>query len=75
MTYGPTPNPPRGPWRALRTALLLVLGWGFVAVVLEGYTGNIGRMPPWAGILDINQINQIGAYLETLADEKKAHWK
>jgi 1-acyl-sn-glycerol-3-phosphate acyltransferase len=33
-TYGPTPNPPRGPWRALRTALLLVIGWGFVAVVL-----------------------------------------
>ena len=34
MTYGPTPNPTRGPRRALRTALLLVLGWVFVAVVL-----------------------------------------
>jgi 1-acyl-sn-glycerol-3-phosphate acyltransferase len=34
VTYGPTPNPPRGSWRALRTALLLVIGWGFVAVVL-----------------------------------------
>ena len=34
VTYGPTPNPPSGPWRALRTALLLVTGWGFVAVVL-----------------------------------------
>ena len=33
-TYGPAPNPPRGSWRALRTALLLVIGWGFVAVVL-----------------------------------------
>ena len=34
VTYGPTPNPPRGSCRALRTALLLVLGWGFAAVVL-----------------------------------------
>jgi len=34
VTYGPTPNPPRGSWRALCTAFLLVIGWGFVAVVL-----------------------------------------
>lgn len=34
MTYGPTPNPPRGPWRALRAALLLLIGLSFIAVVL-----------------------------------------
>jgi mono/diheme cytochrome c family protein len=25
------------------------------------------RMPPWGGVLDADQISQIGAYLETLA--------
>jgi cytochrome c5 len=48
---------------------------GFVSIVLTGSEGNLGRMPPWAGVLDVDQINQIGAYLETLADEEKAYWK
>ena len=48
---------------------------GYVEIVLNGASGNIGRMPPWAGVLNVEQINRIGAYLETLADEKKAYWK
>lgn len=48
---------------------------GFIEIVLNGTEGNLGRMPPWKGVLNIEQINQIGAYLETLADEKQAYWK
>jgi cytochrome c5 len=48
---------------------------GFIEIVLNGSEGNLGRMPPWKGVLNFDQINQIGAYLETLADEKKAYWK
>jgi len=45
----------------------------FVVIVLNGRTGNIGMMPPWGGVLDEDQISQIGAYLETLATAK-ARW-
>ena len=31
-------------------------------------------MPPWDGVLDGEQVSQVGAYLETLAIEG-ANWK
>jgi mono/diheme cytochrome c family protein len=37
----------------------------FVNVVAAGRPEK--RMPPWGHVLDADQINQIGAYLETLA--------
>jgi len=46
--------------------------WGypeFVKRVLNGQEGRIGLMPAWGGILDEDQISQIGAYLETVAKE------
>ncbi|MDP6953809.1 MAG: cytochrome c, partial [Alphaproteobacteria bacterium] len=46
--------------------------WGypeFVKRVLNGQEGRIGLMPGWGGILDEDQISQIGAYLETVAKE------
>lgn len=36
--------------------------------------GRNQNMPAWGGVLDDKQINQIGAYLETLAIEG-ANWK
>ena len=39
----------------------------FVELVLVGRPKKM--MPPWGGYLDEDQINQIGAYLETLAIE------
>ena len=51
-------------------------GYGeFVGIVLNGAEGNLGRMPPWQGVLNVQQISEIGAYLETLAVEGKAYWK
>ena len=47
---------------------------GFVEVVKKGKKGRIGLMPPWEGALTDEQINQLGAYLETLAIEG-AYWK
>jgi quinohemoprotein ethanol dehydrogenase len=44
----------------------------FARVVVEGRTER--RMPPWDGVLDGEQVSQIGAYLETLAIEG-ANWK
>jgi quinohemoprotein ethanol dehydrogenase len=44
----------------------------FTIVVVEGRTEK--RMPPWDGVLDGEQISQIGAYLETLAIEG-ANWE
>lgn len=44
----------------------------YTMVVVEGRTER--RMPPWDGVLDGEQISQIGAYLETLAIEG-ANWK
>jgi mono/diheme cytochrome c family protein len=44
----------------------------FVTVVFEGRTER--RMPPWDGVLDGEQVAQIGAYLETLAIEG-ANWE
>jgi quinohemoprotein ethanol dehydrogenase len=44
----------------------------FAIVVVEGRTER--RMPPWDGVLDGEQISQIGAYLETLAIEG-ANWE
>jgi quinohemoprotein ethanol dehydrogenase len=44
----------------------------FATVVVEGRTER--RMPPWDGVLDGEQISQIGAYLETLAIEG-ANWE
>jgi mono/diheme cytochrome c family protein len=37
----------------------------FVNIVAAGRPEK--RMPPWGEVLDADQINQIGAYLETLA--------
>ena len=36
----------------------------FVRIVLNGVTER--QMPPWGGVLDEDEIAQIGAYLETL---------
>jgi quinohemoprotein ethanol dehydrogenase len=44
----------------------------FARVVVEGRTER--RMPPWDGVLDGEQVSQIGAYLETLAIEG-ANWE
>jgi quinohemoprotein ethanol dehydrogenase len=44
----------------------------FARVVVEGRTER--RMPPWDGVLDGEQVAQVGAYLETLAIEG-ANWK
>jgi mono/diheme cytochrome c family protein len=50
--------------------------WGgypkFVVTVLNGRPQQ--RMPPWGGVLDEDQIAQIGAYLETLAIDG-ARWR
>jgi mono/diheme cytochrome c family protein len=40
----------------------------FVGIVLFGRPKKM--MPPWNGVLDGDQISQIGAFLETLASEK-----
>lgn len=48
-------------------------GYGeFVGIVLTGRPKK--QMPPWVGILDQNDIANIGAYLETLAIDG-ANWK
>lgn len=39
----------------------------FVVIVLNGRPKK--QMPPWGGVLDEDQISEIGAYLETLALE------
>jgi mono/diheme cytochrome c family protein len=44
----------------------------FAATVVAGRPGK--QMPPWNGVLDGEQIWQIGAYLETLAGPD-ANWK
>lgn len=44
----------------------------FARIVVEGRTER--RMPPWDGVLDGEQVSDIGAYLETLAIEG-ANWK
>jgi mono/diheme cytochrome c family protein len=44
----------------------------FAAIVVAGRPDKM--MPPWDGVLDGEQISQIGAYLETLAGPK-ANWK
>ena len=45
----------------------------FVVTILNGKQGTIGLMPPLGGYLDEDQIQRIGAYLETLAIEG-ARW-
>jgi mono/diheme cytochrome c family protein len=44
----------------------------FVKIVLNGRTDK--QMPPWGGVLDEDEISQIGAYLETLQLEG-ARWE
>ena len=44
----------------------------FVRIVLNGRTDK--QMPPWGGVLDEDEISQIGAYLETLQLEG-ARWE
>jgi mono/diheme cytochrome c family protein len=44
----------------------------FTIAVVEGRPDR--QMPPWDGVLDGEQISQIGAYLETLAVEG-ANWE
>jgi len=44
----------------------------FVRIVLNGVTDR--QMPPWGGVLDEDEISQIGAYLETLQLEG-ARWE
>ena len=67
-----------GPSLGERYAADLTKHWsgyqGFVQAVLDGKKGRIGLMPPWRGVLTEEQINQLGAYLETLAVEG-AYWK
>ena len=48
----------------------------FVDTVKNGrdVPGRIQKMPPWGGVLKDDQIYQIGAYLETLA-EQGANWR
>jgi mono/diheme cytochrome c family protein len=48
----------------------------FVDVVRNGrdVPGRIQKMPPWGAVLKEDQIYQIGAYLETLA-EQGANWQ
>lgn len=49
--------------------------WGygeFIAIVLNGRPDK--QMPPWKEYLNINQISQIGSFLEQLA-VKGANWK
>lgn len=43
----------------------------FVRITLNGRTDR--QMPPWGGVLDEDEISQIGAYLETLQLEG-AQW-
>ena len=45
----------------------------FATVVVAGRPDR--QMPPWDGVLDGEQISQIGAYLETLAVEGVANWE
>ena len=49
---------------------------GFLEVVRNGrdVPGRIQKMPAWGAVLKEEQINQIGAYLETLAIDG-ANWK
>jgi len=48
-------------------------GYGeFVTIVKNGRTDR--QMPPWKDVLDDAKIAQLGAYLETLAEEG-ANWK
>lgn len=44
----------------------------YVRIVLNGRTDK--QMPPWGGVLDEDEISQIGAYLESLALEG-ARWE
>jgi len=44
----------------------------FVTIVKNGRTDK--QMPPWKEVLNDTQISQVGAYLETLAQEG-ANWK
>lgn len=44
----------------------------FATIVVAGVPDK--QMPPWDGVLDGEQISQIGAYLETLAVEG-ANWE
>lgn len=44
----------------------------FARTVVEGRPKK--RMPPWDGVLDGEQVSQIGAYLETLAIDG-ANWE
>jgi mono/diheme cytochrome c family protein len=44
----------------------------FVRIVVEGRPDK--QMPPWGGVLDGNDIAEIGAYLETQAIDG-ANWK
>ncbi len=48
----------------------------FVTIVLDGrqVQGRIQGMPGWRGVLSMEDIYRIGAYLETLAIEG-ANWK
>jgi mono/diheme cytochrome c family protein len=44
----------------------------FVNIVAAGRPEK--RMPPWGSVLDMDQINEIGAYVETFA-QPGAKWK
>ena len=47
----------------------------FIILAMVVVAGRPDRqMPPWDGVLDGEQISQIGAYLETLAVEG-ANWE
>ena len=67
-----------GPSLGERYAADLTKHWsgyqGYMKAVLDGKKGRIGLMPPWRGVLTEEQINQLGAFLETLAVEG-AYWR
>jgi mono/diheme cytochrome c family protein len=44
----------------------------FLVIVKNGRVDKM--MPPWKDVLDEDNINKLGAYLETLAEEG-ANWK
>jgi 1-acyl-sn-glycerol-3-phosphate acyltransferase len=83
-TYGPTPNPPEGPWRALRTALLLLVGWGFCALVLTAtllfaivtFRVGVRRYSHWIArlvgrtVLGLQGIELVVEHFERLADRQ-----
>jgi len=84
VTYGPRSSRPRGALRALRAASLLVLGWGFAAVLLTAaflftvatlrvgvrrYSNRIARLVGRT-VLALQGIELVVEHAERLADRR-----